>query len=171
MLSDLTTDQKGAIAEAAVALAALASGIGVARPLADERSDLILELPTGLVRVQCKWARRHGDVIMVWCRRCRRGPDGLIRRTYKPGEIDALAAYCPETHACYLLPAELAVNRAAVGLRLAPTRNNQKAGINWAKDYEFGATIEAFGPIAQLGERRAGSAKAAGSSPAGSIGH
>src|SRR5512132_1285870 len=67
--------------------------------------------------------------------------------------------------------------RSAVSLRerrsccgLAPTRNNQRLGIHWAEDFEFGATLgRDHGAIAQLGERRAGSAKVAGSSPAGSI--
>ncbi len=41
--------------------------------------------------------------------------------------------------------------------------------IHWARDFELGATLtQLLGPIAQLGERRAGSAKVAGSSPAGS---
>jgi hypothetical protein len=52
---------------------------------------------------------------------------------------------------------------------LAPTRNNQARGINWARDFELGATLaRLLGPIAQLGERVAGSDEVAGSSPAGS---
>jgi hypothetical protein len=167
---ELTTDQKGAIAEAEVAAAALKIGIGAARPLADERYDLILDTRTKLLRVQCKWAVRTGDVIVVRCRRCRRGRDGFIHRGYDEADIDAIAAYCPDTDACYLLPLSMSVGRAAVLLRLAPTRNNQNRLINWAKDYEFAARLSALGPIAQLGERQSGTLKAAGSSPAGSIG-
>jgi hypothetical protein len=37
----LTSDQKGAVAEAAVAHAAIELGIGVSRPFGDERYDLI----------------------------------------------------------------------------------------------------------------------------------
>jgi hypothetical protein len=168
-VSELTPDQKGAIAEAEIAAAALKIGIGVARPLSDERYDLILDTHDGLLRVQCKWAVRTGDVIAVYCRRCRRGPDGLIRRSYKPGEIDAIAVYCPENDTCYLLPVSMSVDRAAVQLRLAPPRNNQRRLINWAKDYEFAARLSPLGPIAQLGERQRGTLEAAGSSPAGSI--
>jgi hypothetical protein len=62
--------------------------------------------------------------------------------------------------------AELAVSMAAV---LSPTRNNQSAGINWAKDFEFAATLGVLGAVAQLGERRDGIAEATGSSPVGSI--
>jgi hypothetical protein len=53
----LTSDQKGAAAEAAIAYRALRLGIGVARPLADQFYDLIFDLGHLLVRVQCKWAR------------------------------------------------------------------------------------------------------------------
>ena len=39
-----TTDQKGAVAELAIAAAAIDLGIGVSRPLSDERYDLIFDL-------------------------------------------------------------------------------------------------------------------------------
>src|SRR6476661_1614748 len=55
MLSCMTTDQKGAIAEACTAAEAIKHGIGVFRPLADERYDLIFDLRPKLLRVQCKW--------------------------------------------------------------------------------------------------------------------
>jgi len=44
----------------------------------------------------------------------------------------------------YLLPTELSIERAAVQLRLTPTRTGQAAGIRWARDYEFGATLTAL---------------------------
>jgi hypothetical protein len=140
----LTTNQKGLIAEQAVIYECVKLGIGVARPLNDERYDLILDLGPELRRVQCKWSVRCGDVIVIRTRRCRRGREGLIHRSYAPDEIDAIAAFCPETARCYLLPHELSVGRAAVQLRLGPTKNNQAAGIRWARDYEFGATL---GPL------------------------
>jgi hypothetical protein len=168
-MTELTTNQKGLLGEAAVIKECIALGIPVARPLDDEPHDLILELPTGLARVQCKTATKKGDVLVVSCRRCRRGPGGFIRRRYAIGEIDVMAAYCAELDTCYLLPLELSVDRTAVQLRLGPTRNNQQRLINWAKDYEFGARLSALGPIAQLGERLHGMQEAGGSSPPGSI--
>jgi hypothetical protein len=165
----LTTNQKGAIAEIKIAAIAVDSGVGVSIPVADEPYDLILDVGHALLRVQCKWAVRTGDVVLIRCRRCRRGPEGFIHRGYKESEIDAVAAYCRELDEAYLLPVEMSVERAAVQLRLTPTRNNQQAGIHWAQDFELGATLaRLLGPIAQLGERLSGTQKVAGSSPAGS---
>ena len=70
---------------------------------------------------------------------------------------------------CYFLPPELCLARKEVRLRVAPCRNNQSLKINWAKDYEFAATLAQPGAIAQLGERLLGMQEVAGSSPAGSI--
>jgi hypothetical protein len=137
----LTTDQKGLIAEQAVIFECVRLGVGVAKPLGDERYDLIVDLGVKLLRVQCKWAVRTGDVVVIRTRRCRRTRDGLLHRSYGAGEIDAVAAHCPQTGLCYLLPHELSVDRAAVQLRLAPTRNNQATGVRWARDYEFGVTL------------------------------
>jgi hypothetical protein len=88
----LTTDQKGAIAEAAIVAAAIEAGIGVARPFVDERYDLIFDLGTSLLR--CKWASRVGEVIAVRCYSARRSATGLIKRVYRPEDVDAFAIYC-----------------------------------------------------------------------------
>jgi hypothetical protein len=168
----LTTDQKGVLAEVKIAAAAFELGAGVFLPLGDERYDLILDLHPMLMRVQCKWAVRKGEVIVVRCRRARRGRDGLSHRSYAPGEIDAIAAYCSDLDQAYLLPVEMSVDRACVLLRLGATRNNQRRRINWARDFELGATLAKLqGPIAQLGERLRGTQEVGGSSPPGSMFH
>lgn len=154
----LTTDQKGAIAEAAIALAALELGIGVSRPLVERPYDFIFDLGTKLVRIQCKWAVRRGDVVIVRCYRSRRNADGLLNRSYTTDEIDGFAAYNDELRTCYFLPLERFPRRRAIQLRLGRTRNNQKHGVNWAADHEFAATLgRQPGAVAQLGERLAGS--------------
>jgi hypothetical protein len=132
------------LAEQAVAFEAMRLGLGVFLPLGDERYDLIIDLRPRLLRVQCKWAVRRGEVVLISTRSCRRGPNGFIHRGYASGEIDAVAAYCDELRRCYLLPTELSVDRTLVQLRLSPSRNNQTRLINWARDYEFGATIDAL---------------------------
>jgi hypothetical protein len=167
----VTTGQKGAIAETAVIHEAVKLGLGVSKPLSDaERYDLVLDLRSELVRVQCKWAVRLGDVVSIRCYSCRRGRAGQIRRGYTSEEIDAVAAYCDELRTCYFLPIGEIPGRMHIHLRLKPTRNNQRTGVNYAEDFEFAAKLGADpGAIAQLGERLAGSQKVAGSSPAGSM--
>ncbi len=164
----LTTDQKGAVAELAIARQAAELGIGVWAAYTVERYDLIFDLRPQLMRVQCKWASRYEDVVIVRCCSNRRSRDGLLTKLYSADQIDAFAAYCADTDHCYFLPLATFAGRSAIRLRLAPTRNNQAAGVNWAKDFEFAAKLGGQGAIAQLGERPDGIRKVAGSIPAGS---
>lgn len=165
----LTTDQKGAIAEMAVAWEATKLGVEVYRPVFEGgRFDMIFLLGEHLVRIQCKWATRQGDVVVVRCYSNRRTRDGLERRLYTAQEIDAFAVYCAELEKCFFLPYERFPNQAQIFLRLAPSRNNQRELVNWARDYEFAVTLGPQGAIAQLGERRHGMAEVVGSSPTGS---
>ena len=54
----LTTNDKGNIAEAAIALEAIKLGINVFKPVAEHgRYDLAFDLGHRILRVQCKWAR------------------------------------------------------------------------------------------------------------------
>ncbi len=166
----LTTDQKGNIAEVAITLAALRLGIDVYRPIGEGgRYDLILDLAGGLSRVQCKWACRRVDVVIVRCYSSRRNRHGLLRRIYAEGEIDAFAAYCEEIDRCFLLPFDEFGCRAEIHLRLSPTKNNQVVGVNWADDFDFDAKLKSqLGAVAQLGERESGTLEVTGSSPVGS---
>lgn len=166
----LTTDQKGAIAETAIAHAATVLGIEVYRPIAEGgRFDMVFLLGEELVRVQCKWARRIGDVIIIRCYSCRRAREGMRKRLYTPHEIDAFAAFSPDTGKCYYLPLDQIGTRSHIQLRLGPTKNNQRLGVHWAEDFEFAATLaRPRGAVAQLGERLTGSQKVTGSNPVGS---
>ena len=111
----LTTDQKGAVAESAIAHAAIKLGAGVYKPLFEGgRYDLILEVGSTLLRVQCKWACQRDGAVLVRCYSCRRGRSGMIVRRYTAEEVDAIAAYCPETDRCYLLPTSLSCERRMI---------------------------------------------------------
>ena len=139
---ELTTNPKGSIAEAMIAAEAIRLGVGVLKPLNDGlRYDLVFDLRPRLLRVQCKWALERGGVVQVRCRTCRRGRDGFFRTCYSAEEVDAIAAHCPDSDKCYLLPIAKFAGRTMVLLRLSPSRNNQQKGVHWAKDYEFGATL------------------------------
>jgi hypothetical protein len=159
-LSDMTTDQKGAIAELAIQLAAARLGVEVYRPVAEGgRYDMILAPGGELIRLQCKWASRRGNVLVISCQSARRSADGFVRRRYTAKQIDAVGAYSLELDRCFLIPIALVENRPAITLRLAPCRNNQVKRVNWAEDFDFAARLRQHqGAVAQLGERRAGSA-------------
>jgi PD-(D/E)XK endonuclease len=78
--------------------------VDVYRPLSDgTRYDLIFDLASKLWRIQCKWALRYDDVVVVCCFSCRRSKNGLIRRIYSAEEVDAFAAYCAELDRCFFL--------------------------------------------------------------------
>src|SRR5436190_1311879 len=133
-----STDQKGSIAETAIASTAVKLGFDVYWPLTNGgRYDMIMDVYGRLLRVQCKWAAKQGDVVIVRTYSNRRAREGMRTRTYAHGEIDAIAAYCAEIDRCFFLPAALAIGRRHVQLRLSPCKNNQRLGVNWARIYDF----------------------------------
>ena len=71
------------------------------------------------------------------CATSRHTPAGYLRSTYSAEEIDAIAAYAPDTDNCYLIPISKVAGCNAISLRVAPTRNNQALGVHWARDYEL----------------------------------
>jgi prevent-host-death family protein len=152
-------NHKGNVAELAIATEAARLGLSVLKPLTEhEPYDLALGIGGRLLRVQCKWARKTEEVIIVNLARNRRGPNGYIRRSYSPTEIDAVAAYCGELDSCFLIPIEQIAGQWAIQLRLAPARNGQRAALHFADAYRLGA-------VAQLAERPDGIRKAGGSNP------
>ena len=155
--------QKGAIAEAAVLAAAVKLHVPVLVPFNEgTRYDLVFELVDGFHRVQCKWGSLRGGVIRASLLTSRLTPSGYVKTSYSPEEIDAFAVYCADLDTCCWLPMHDFQGLTYAHLRTTPALNNQRQLVKWAAQYEFGA-------IAQLGERRAGSAKVVGSSPTSSI--
>ncbi len=154
-------NHKGAVAEAAIAYEAARLGIGVFKPLSEHsRSDLIFEVKGSLYRVQCKTARRQGEVVVIPLVTASCTPSGYVYSRYAIEEIDLIAAHCHELERSYLLPFEGKVgSQSSIQLRLSAPQNGQRASINYASDYEFP------GAVAQLGERCDGIAEARGSSP------
>jgi prevent-host-death family protein len=156
-------NRKGNVAELKIAAAAAELGIPVLQPMTEHtRYDLVFEVSGTLFRIQCKYAARKGGVICIRMVTNRRGPSGFVRTMYTSAEIDAIAAYCPDTDECYLLPIELIAGRSQMLLRLEPPENGQRAALNWAADHLLS------GAVAQLGERRYGIPEATGSSPVSS---
>jgi prevent-host-death family protein len=154
------SNHKGNVAELKIAAAAAEIGIGVLAPLTEHgRYDLIFDTGDRLMRIQCKWAGRKGDVVVVRIRGSYHSPSrGYVLSTYNAAEVDAIAAYCADLDTSYLLPIDEVDGLGFVHLRLAPARNGQIAGVRMAAEFELGA-------VAQLGERGTGSAEGVGSSP------
>lgn len=141
----LSSSQKGAAAEAEIAAALIRLDLVVLRPLSEgRRYDLVIDTGERLLRVQCKWASRRGGVLTARCITSRHTPSGYRRTLYCASEIDAIAAYAPDTDRCYLLPVEITEGHPAISLRLVPTANNQVTRIRWARDYELGVSLKRY---------------------------
>jgi hypothetical protein len=126
----------------AIAHEAVKLGIGVLKPLGDMRYDLVFDMGRELLRVQCKWASRYGQVVVGRLYGNRRAREGLRRSLYNPSEIDAFAVYCAELERSYFVPIAELDGQHYIHLRLGATRNNQKSRIRWAQDYEFAAKLQ-----------------------------
>ena len=156
---------KGSIAELAIAKEAARLGYGVLLPMTEHgRYDLALEVWDRILRVQCKWARRQGEIVIINLATSRHTPlIGYKRSKYVASEVDAVAAYCGDLDRCFFFPIDLLEGRATIQLRLGPARNGQRAAVNFAADYEF------RGAVAQLEEHYRGTVGVTGSSPVSSI--
>ena len=99
--------------------------------------DLILIRDGGFERVQVKHATSDGCVIHVRCS-SQSLTNGKVRRTkqYTSNEIDWLAVWDSTTDGCFYVPARmLGAGRSVIHLRLAATRNGQRALIHDASDF------------------------------------
>lgn len=137
-------NHKGNVAELAIATEAARLGLSVLKPLTEhERYDLVLGIGSRLLRVQCKWGSCDGDVISVRVSSSYHSPTrGYVKSTYDESEIDAVAVYCEELGTSYLLPVSLVAGRQLLHLRISAPRNNQRAAINYAAQYELGAVAQ-----------------------------
>ena len=159
----LSTNQKGGIAETAIAAEATKLGISVLRPIVEHgRYDLGFEIGDRILRVQCKWGALSDDrsVVKVQLQGSWLSPTaGYVRSSYSEDEIDLLAVYAGELDRCYLLPIALVAGRRSIYLRLTAPKNGQRACLNLAVDFELP------GAVAQLEEHLPGRQGARGSSP------
>jgi prevent-host-death family protein len=138
------SNHKGNVAELAIATEAARLGLSVLKPLTEhERYDLVLGVGERLLRVQCKWGSCKSDVICVRVSSSYHSPTrGYVKSTYDESEIDALAVYCGDLDRCYLLPVSMVAGHQLLHLRTTAPRNNQRAAINYAAEYELGAVAQ-----------------------------
>ena len=89
------TKRKGQVAELAVMSDALARGYRIAIPFGEDCPyDLIVDRGHRLERVQCKYAKSDGRVVMVRCQ-C---TNNWVTTRYTPDHIDWIATYDVTTH-------------------------------------------------------------------------
>jgi hypothetical protein len=99
---NLTRKQRGEMAEAAFLTVAAALGMCVSKPWGESsRYDLVVDTGQKLLRVQVKSAHRASEYggYTFHAR-------GNSMQTYRPDEIDVLAAYVVPVGAWYLFPVE-----------------------------------------------------------------
>jgi PD-(D/E)XK endonuclease len=99
--------------------------------------DLIVCRDEALERVQCKYARSNGSVLIVrpMSQSLTNGKVKAIKR-YTAAMIDWLAVHDATTGRCYYVPSsELGPGMSTLHLRLQPARNNQRRGVRPAHAY------------------------------------
>ena len=105
-------------------------GYRIAIPYGEDSDfDLIVIRDEKLERVQCKYTSQTASSSSFRCR-SHSLTNGRVKTTkhYTAATIDWLAVYDATTDRCYYIPAaELGTGSGTLHLRLAPTRNNQRA--------------------------------------------
>lgn len=101
----------------------------------NQRYDVVLDVDGEFVRAQCKKGRLRNGVVRFPARSVRSNTRGLYFRGYS-GEVEIFLVYCPETNQIYAVPVD-EVPATDGWLRVHPTRNGQKEGVRWARDYEL----------------------------------
>lgn len=131
----LNLKAKGDLAELKVATDLMARGYKIAFPYGEDWDyDLILCRQERLERVQVKYTRSDGDVMVIRCRSLSL-TDGKVRavKRYTAKTVDWIAAYDATSDRCYYLAAWLlGSGRNTLTLRLTPSRNGQVAGVRLA---------------------------------------
>jgi hypothetical protein len=122
--------------EAAIMAELVRRGYQVLVPFGtNQRYDVVLDVDGEFVRAQCKKGRLRNGVVRFPARSVRSNTRGLYFRGYS-GEVEIFLVYCPETKQIYAVPVD-EVPATDGWLRVHPTRNGQKEGVRWARDYEL----------------------------------
>lgn len=130
--------KKGNLAELKVAADLANRGCCISIPFGEDCDyDLVADFEGILHRVQVKYTKSNGQIILMRCR-SHSLTKGKVRQTkyYTAEMVDWIAVYDQTSDRCYYLPAsELGSGKSYLHLRLVPTRNGQRIGIRNACDY------------------------------------
>lgn len=130
---------KGDLAELKIAADLADRGCRISIPFGEDCDyDLIADYEGRLHRVQVKYTRSDGQVVVIRCR-SHSLTNGRVRATklYTSATVDWIAAYDATTERCFYCPSwELGpAGRNLLHLRLQPARNNQQIGVRHAEAY------------------------------------
>lgn len=135
----LNLKAKGDLAELRIAGDLLARGYKVAFPYGEDWDyDLILCRGGPMERVQVKYTRSNGEVVVVRTR-SHSLTNGRVRevKRYTAATIDWLAVWDQSTDRCFYVPAaELGEGMHMIHLRLVPAKNCQIQRTRLARNYE-----------------------------------
>ena len=131
----MTTNQKGAIAEAKIIARLAELGEHVLVPYGRiGRYDIVLDRPSGFVRIECKRGRVYKGCI-TFHTSSRGGYGNKPPRGYL-NDADIFAVWCPETDKVYMIPV-CEASSGSMCLRVENTKNGTNmSSVKWAADYE-----------------------------------
>ena len=136
----------------AVMLALHDAGLDLLLPFGENtRYDLVVDLDSRLVRVQCKTGRlRNGAVFFATCSAYGHHRNPQAHRRDYADQIDYFAVYCPETGGVYLIPVYLipiedVPSKSSAALRVTPALNGQAKKIRLASTYELASVTVGSG--------------------------
>ena len=95
--------------------------------------DLVAYKDRNFLRVQVKYRASRNGKIAVPFMTCWTDRNGTHTQDYDKNEVDVMCVYCPDTDKCYYIDPN-DCSKTFV-LRLVPSKNNQKTGVNLAEDY------------------------------------
>jgi PD-(D/E)XK endonuclease len=131
--------RKGNLGELKVAADLVARGCNLFFPFGEDSDiDLIAEYQGRLHRVQAKFTKSDGCVVVAHCRSLTI-TKGKVRRSkiYTAAMVDWIVVYDQTTDRCYYVPSWVLGEEGhpSLRLRLTPARNGQSLRIRRAEDY------------------------------------
>lgn len=131
---------RGELSEMEAHLALMRAGyVVLTAPYTDsQRYDCVLDDGEAFRRVQVKTGRLTDDGGAIVFPTCSNNSNTGAVHGYR-GAADLFAVFCPQNGKTYLVPVDHVGAREAF-LRLVPGRNNQRARVRWAADYEVVAS-------------------------------
>jgi hypothetical protein len=133
----VNTIKIGDISESKVLSRFLELGYTVLLPWGNgERYDLVIEREGKFLRIQVKTGRIYHKTGIIRCPMYNINGSSRQRMRYDSSEIDYFAIYCPDNDKTYLVDVR-EKSSSEIHLRFTPPKNNQRDGINWAKDFEL----------------------------------